>query len=170
MRREADNHGRNLYANNKAVYDLLRYGVAVKTEAGKVTETVHLINWHEPEKNDFAIAEEVTLHGNRERRPDLVITHHKLDTPGKRALYNNLKPSDGPLRHSAEDVTGYDDSGDPVLDLALCIDKTVKKVRPDGWRGIQSREHVIKAALYDILQDIAEVERLFVIIKAQADY
>jgi type I restriction enzyme, R subunit len=40
---------------------------------GKVTETVHLINWREPEKNDFAIAEEVTLKGNHERRPDIVL-------------------------------------------------------------------------------------------------
>jgi type I restriction enzyme R subunit len=70
---EADNHSRGLYGNNQAVYSLLRYGVPVKIEAGKVTETVHLINWAEPSKNDFAIAEEVTLRGNHERRPDLVL-------------------------------------------------------------------------------------------------
>ncbi|MDP2324131.1 MAG: type I restriction endonuclease, partial [Gammaproteobacteria bacterium] len=70
---EADSHGRTLYGNNQAVYNLLRYGVPVKTEAGAVTETVHLINWHEPERNDFAIVEEVTLRGNEERRPDLVL-------------------------------------------------------------------------------------------------
>ncbi|MFZ5922099.1 MAG: type I restriction endonuclease subunit R [Chloroflexota bacterium] len=73
LRREADNHNRNLYGNNQAVYNLLRYGVPVKVEAGKVTETVHLINWGEPGKNDFAIAEEVTLKGEHERRPDLVL-------------------------------------------------------------------------------------------------
>ncbi|MBI5290325.1 MAG: HsdR family type I site-specific deoxyribonuclease [Chloroflexi bacterium] len=73
LRTEADNHSRTLYGNNQAVYNLLRYGVPVKTEAGKVTETVHLINWREPEKNDFAIAEEVTLKGNHERRPDIVL-------------------------------------------------------------------------------------------------
>ena len=70
---EADHHGRGLYGNNHAVYNLLRYGVPVKTEAGKVTETVHLIDWKHPELNEFAIAEEVTLRGSRERRPDLVI-------------------------------------------------------------------------------------------------
>ena len=59
LRTEADNHNRTLYDNNKAVYSLLRYGVPVKIEAGKVTETVQLIDWDEPEKNDFAIAEEV---------------------------------------------------------------------------------------------------------------
>lgn len=70
---EADNHNRGLYGNNQAVYSLLRYGVPMKIEAGKVTETVHLINWHKPGKNDFAIAEEVTLKGNHERRPDIVL-------------------------------------------------------------------------------------------------
>jgi len=70
---EAENPNRSLYDNNKAVYSLLRYGVPVKTEAGKVTETVKLINWAQPEKNDFALAEEVTLTGKLERRPDLVL-------------------------------------------------------------------------------------------------
>ena len=73
LRTAASNHSRNLYNNNKAVYDLLYYGVPVKIEAGEVTENVHLINWAEPEKNDFAIAEEVTLRGNHERRPDIVL-------------------------------------------------------------------------------------------------
>ena len=73
LRSQSDVHGRRLYDNNEAVYSLLRYGVPVKTEAGKPTETVHLINWREPEKNDFAVAEEVTLQGSLERRPDLVL-------------------------------------------------------------------------------------------------
>lgn len=73
LRTEADNHNRSLYGNNQAVYSLLRYGVPVKIEAGKTTETVHLIDWNRPEKNDFAIAEEVTLRGNHGRRPDLVL-------------------------------------------------------------------------------------------------
>ncbi|HMP73542.1 MAG TPA: HsdR family type I site-specific deoxyribonuclease [Kiritimatiellia bacterium] len=73
LRTEADNHSRGLYGNNKSVYQLLRYGVPVKIEAGKPTETVHLVNWTKPEENDFAIAEEVTLKGGLERRPDLVL-------------------------------------------------------------------------------------------------
>ncbi|MBU1699378.1 MAG: restriction endonuclease subunit R, partial [Candidatus Eisenbacteria bacterium] len=73
LRTEADNHSRTLYGNNQSVYNLLRYGVPVKIEAGKVTETVHLINWRKPEQNDFVIAEEVTLKGNQERRPDIVL-------------------------------------------------------------------------------------------------
>ena len=76
-------------------------------------------------------------------------TPPKLDTPGKRALYNNL---------------GQDE------DLALKIDETVKASRPDGWRGVEPKERVIKAAIYAIVKDKDAVERLFTIIKAQAEY
>jgi len=73
-------------------HDLLRYGVPVKIEAGKVTETVHLINWQEPEKNDFAFAEEVTLKGNHERRPDIVL-YVKGIAIGARSIRGLMKMS-----------------------------------------------------------------------------
>ena len=69
----ANNHGQGLYHNNKDVYQLLRYGVHTKTEAGLPTDTVHLIDWQHPEKNDFYIAEEVTVFGEKEKRPDIVL-------------------------------------------------------------------------------------------------
>ncbi len=47
----------DLYQANKAVYSLLRYGVPVKEEAGQNKETVYLIDWKNPLKNDIAIAE-----------------------------------------------------------------------------------------------------------------
>jgi type I restriction enzyme, R subunit len=34
---------------------------------------VHLVDWEHPENNDFALAEEVTLRGGYERRPDIVL-------------------------------------------------------------------------------------------------
>ena len=61
LRTEADNHEPQPLRQQQGGLSLLRYGVPVKIEAGKVTETVHLIDWSQPEKNDFAIAEEVTL-------------------------------------------------------------------------------------------------------------
>jgi len=73
LRTDADNHSRSLYDNNEAVYNRLRYGISVKVEAGKPSETVQLIDWQNPEANDFVIAEEVTLIGNKERRPDVVL-------------------------------------------------------------------------------------------------
>ncbi|MFH0785257.1 MAG: HsdR family type I site-specific deoxyribonuclease [Pseudomonadota bacterium] len=69
----ADVTGISLYQANLRTYQLLRYGVPVQTAAGQVHATVHLVDWQQPEKNDFAIAEEVTLRGGYQRRPDLVI-------------------------------------------------------------------------------------------------
>lgn len=69
----ANNHSQDLYHNNKDVYQLLRYGVPVKVEAGTPTNTVQLIDWQQPENNDFYIAEEVTVFGNKEKRPDIVL-------------------------------------------------------------------------------------------------
>ena len=91
VRTEANNHSRALIGNNQAVYNLLRYGVPVKIEAGKATETIPLIDWHRPERNDFAIAEEVTLTGNLERRPDIVLYVNGI--PG--GVPNGLKRSNG---------------------------------------------------------------------------
>ncbi len=71
---------------------------------------------------------------------------------------------------AAQPAGDYTVTGDPVLDLALLLDETVRRVRPDGWRGIQARERVIKAALFKILRDEAKVERIFQVIKAQGEY
>ena len=76
----------------------------------------------------------------------------QLDTPGKRALYNNLGQNE---------------------ELALRIDQTVKKVRPDSWRdhdGPRGETHQGCGACIGVLQDMVEVERVFPIIKAQAEY
>jgi type I restriction enzyme R subunit len=69
----ADSTGITLYQANLRTYQLLRYGVPVQIAAGKAHETVHLVDWDHLEHNDFGLAEEVTLRGGYERRPDLVI-------------------------------------------------------------------------------------------------
>ena len=59
----ADTTGITLYQANLRTYKCLRYGVQVQVVAGGVHKTVDLIDWVNPEKNDFALAEEVTLKG-----------------------------------------------------------------------------------------------------------
>jgi type I restriction enzyme R subunit len=65
--------GKKLFDANKEVYRLLRYGVKEKEGAGEQNQTIWLIDWQNPEANDFAIAEEVTVKGELKKRPDLVI-------------------------------------------------------------------------------------------------
>jgi type I restriction enzyme R subunit len=98
-------------------------------------------------------------------------TPKQLDTPGKRALYNNLKkPAAQEVATVADETAAYLVDGDPALRQALEIDVAVKRVRPDDWRGIQAREQIIKKAIYDIVKDVNEVERLFKIIFQQREY
>jgi type I restriction enzyme R subunit len=77
LEKVAGDTSKSIYDRNRAVYDLLRYGVKVRPDVGENTVTVWLVDWKQPEKNDFAIAEEVTLpaadtkaHG---KRPDIVL-------------------------------------------------------------------------------------------------
>ncbi|MGN8226727.1 type I restriction endonuclease subunit R [Gracilimonas sp. BCB1] len=63
----------DLYDSNKAVYDMLRYGVSVKAGAGENSETIHFIDWENVANNHFAIAEEVTVKGQNTKRPDVVL-------------------------------------------------------------------------------------------------
>jgi hypothetical protein len=58
---------------NLAIYNVFCNGDTVEIEAGKVTETVHLINWQAPENIDFVTDEEVTLHGQHERCHPMVL-------------------------------------------------------------------------------------------------
>jgi type I restriction enzyme R subunit len=73
----AGDTSKTLYDRNKDVYSLLRYGVPVKPEVGEQTQTVWLIDWKNPERNHFAIAEEVTVLAPNAKahtkRPDLVL-------------------------------------------------------------------------------------------------
>ena len=85
-----------------------------------------------------------------------------LDSPGKRALYNNLKVQ--------ESRGGYQPEDDTRLRVALRIDEVIKAHRRDAWRGNLPREREIKSVLYEILGDTDEVERIFLIVKAQGEY
>lgn len=73
LKKTAGNQVMSLYDLNKEVYGLLRYGIKVKEQLGLRNQTVELIDWKNFARNHFAIAEEVTIKGNRTKRPDIVL-------------------------------------------------------------------------------------------------
>lgn len=73
LTKHTNNKTQNLYNINKEIYTLLRYGIKIKPEAGENTQTLYLINWEEPLKNSFYIAEEVSIKGENNKRPDIVL-------------------------------------------------------------------------------------------------
>lgn len=63
----------SLYDLNKETYSLLRYSAKEREKLGQHKQDVEFIDWEHPENNHFAIAEEVTIRGNRIKRPDVVM-------------------------------------------------------------------------------------------------
>lgn len=77
LEKEAYCTPQNMQEKNEKVYSLLRYGANVSPDVGTKKITVNLINWEHPDKNQFYIAEEVTINSSTPdsftKRPDLVI-------------------------------------------------------------------------------------------------
>jgi type I restriction enzyme R subunit len=76
-------------------------------------------------------------------------TPEQISTRGLRALYSNL---------------GQD------KELAIQIDQAVKKARPADWRSTETKRRVVKQALWNVLQNKNEVERIFRIIERHEEY
>ncbi len=91
----ADATGITLYQANLRTYQLLRYGAPVQVAAGQAHETVHLIDWQHPERNDFALAEEVTLKGGYQRRPDIVLYLNGLAIAVMELKRSSVEVADG---------------------------------------------------------------------------
>jgi type I restriction enzyme R subunit len=58
---------------------------------------------------------------------------------------------------------------DALEELALQLDSAIRAVRPDAWRGTPQKERVIQRKMYEILGDVEEVERIFLIVKQQKE-
>lgn len=69
----ADDMTHGLYDANRKVYSLLKYGAKVRETPDSAPKTVYFMDVVTPTNNDFAIAEEVTVVGRQQKRPDIVI-------------------------------------------------------------------------------------------------
>jgi type I restriction enzyme R subunit len=77
-------------------------------------------------------------------------TPTSLNTKPKQVLYSNLGKNEA---------------------LALQINDAVMDSKQDGWRDNQAKENEIKYAIFKVVSDVEEVERIFAIVKQQqSDY
>lgn len=63
----------DLYEANQTFYELLIYGVKTKISQNEPTQTSWLIDWKDVFKNEFSVAEEVSVKGPNMKRPDMVL-------------------------------------------------------------------------------------------------
>jgi type I restriction enzyme R subunit len=74
---------------------------------------------------------------------------NRLDTPAKRALYDNL---------------GQDE------DLAIELDEIIRSTKKDGWRGNVLKEREVKYAVKKLIPDNFDLNKIFDLIKNQDEY
>ncbi len=63
----------DLYEANQKFYELLIYGVKTKISQNEPTQISWLIDWKDVSKNEFSVAEEVSVKGPNTKRPDMVL-------------------------------------------------------------------------------------------------
>ncbi|GAA9344767.1 HsdR family type I site-specific deoxyribonuclease [Helicobacter pylori] len=63
----------DLYEANQTFYELLIYGVKTKISQNENTQTTYLIDWKDVSKNEFGVAEEVSVKGPNTKRSDVVL-------------------------------------------------------------------------------------------------
>ncbi len=63
----------DLYEANQEFYELLIYGVKTKISQNEPYQTSWLIDWKDIFKNEFSVAEEVSVKGSNTKRPDMVL-------------------------------------------------------------------------------------------------
>ncbi len=63
----------DLYEANQKFYELLIYGVKTRISQDEPTQTSWLIDWKDVSKNEFSVAEEVSVKGQNTKRPDMVL-------------------------------------------------------------------------------------------------
>jgi type I restriction enzyme, R subunit len=69
----ANDESKSLYDRNKEVYRMLRYAIQVREEIGENKQNIRLIDRENAENNHFAFAQEVTITGKHDKRPDIVL-------------------------------------------------------------------------------------------------
>jgi type I restriction enzyme R subunit len=95
-----------------------------------------------------------------------------IDTPARRALYDNLKDGEVP---AVGDAPQYAYGGAPTpgsrAAQAVALDEAIRRVKKADWRGNRFKEREVRNAIQSQLGDDASVvDAMFEIVKNQRDY
>jgi type I restriction enzyme R subunit len=93
-----------------------------------------------------------------------------INSPARRALYDNLKAVQGLDELVQHQDKVADSSADLAETTALALDDGIRCVKKADWRGNRFKEREVRNAIKAVLNDDALVESIFEIMKAQRDY
>ena len=117
-----------------------------------------------------AYLEKIVALTKRVSRPDSERYPPAINSPARRALYDNLK--DVPGLEALIQTPNW--VADPTADVAeaatQAVDDAVRKIKKADWRGNKFKEREVRLAIKKVLQDDALVAKVFEIVKAQHAY
>ncbi|MHB1241753.1 MAG: hypothetical protein ACYC18_14840, partial [Gammaproteobacteria bacterium] len=106
----------------------------------------------------------------RVRQPETRDYPVPINSPARRALYDNLKPVEGlEARVRQEDMVA-DRERDLAATTALALDDAIRAVKKADWRGNRIKEREVHHAIASVILDQPLAATLFEIVKAQRDY
>ena len=130
-----------------------------------------LITQRKQEAIDYkAYLEKIVALTKRVSGPDSERYPPAINSPARRALYDNLK--DVPGLEALIQTPNW--VADPTADVAeaatQAVDDAVRKIKKADWRGNKFKEQEVRLAIKKVLQDDALVAKVFEIVKAQHAY
>ena len=94
-----------------------------------------------------------------------------INSPARRALYDNLKGVQGLEERVRQQETMADSAADAAETAALAVDDAIRRVKKADWRGNRFKEREVRNAIKaELGGDDALVDAMFQIVKAQRDY
>ena len=94
-----------------------------------------------------------------------------INSPARRALYDNLKGVQGLEERVRQHEQMADSAADAVETAALAVDDAIRRVKKADWRGNRFKEREVRNAIKaELGGDDALVDAMFQIVKAQRDY
>jgi type I restriction enzyme R subunit len=105
----------------------------------------------------------------RASRPETQPYPPSINSPVRRALYDNLNSVPGLDRCLASPTRTAESVPDVTEAVALAVDDAIRQVKKAGWRGNMIKEREVRNAIRSVLQEAAVVETIFEIVKAQRD-
>jgi len=107
----------------------------------------------------------------RVKEPDTRSYPASINSPARRALYDNLKEIAGLEEIRTPENTAADSPTDAAEAAALAVDAAIRSVKKADWRGNRFKEREVRNAIQaELGADDALIERIFEIVKAQRDY
>lgn len=130
-----------------------------------------LIEQRRREALDYkAYLERIVELTKRVSRPETQDYPTAINSPARRALYDNLKGVSGLADLVTPAHVAADSRADAAEIAALAVDDAIRAVKKADWRGNRFKEREVRNAIKEVLKDDALVDRVLEIVKAQREY